>query len=235
MKKILFLLFLSSLFAADMSGQIVLKTDTFAWNWPFGQPTELGDNAQGTLFFHNVSHKKFNGYVSADFRTNFDTTITKAGGPIRVSMDSGDYSFIEISFNKSRNDGIDYPKFHPDTTNIVVVWPTGNGFTADSMTIKVYLKSYTAISPVQNSLSHLRFYPNPADKVIYFDGLANNESVKELEIYDLSGKKQNGWSMNGNNSIDFGALPIGEYIALFHFSNGSIEKYKLIRGMKARQ
>ena len=232
MKKILFLLFISSLFIADMSGQVVLKADTFAWNWPFGQPTEIGDNAQGTLFFTNVSHNKYRGYVSAAFRTNFDTSVTKAGGPIKVSLDSGESSFLEVSFNKSRTDGIDYPKFHPDTVNIVVVWPTGNGFTADSTVIKVYLKSYSAISPVGENISHLRFFPNPSGKIINFDGLANNESVKEIEIYDLNGKMQNGWSMSGVNSIDFGALPIGEYIALFRFRDGTVEKYKLIRGLK---
>ena len=233
MKKILFLLLLPSLFITRLSAQSVMKADTFVWS--FFKPQTIGDFAQGTLFFTNTSNKKYKGYVSASFKTNFDATATPGGSTTRVDMDSGDFSFVEVSFGKPPYNQISTPKFRADTTNIVVVWPTGNGFTvSDSAVIEIYLKSYTAISPQENSTTHLRFFPNPADKIINFDGLANNESIKEIEIYDLNGKMQSGWSIAGVNSIDFGALPIGEYIALFRFRDGTVEKYKLIRGLKAQ-
>ncbi len=229
MKKLLLILFFAFLGFSKTQAQNVLKSDTFVW---WSQPDVIGDDAQGVLFFSNAGHKKFTGYVSSSWKTNFDTTKNPGIGITRVSLDSGEFGYVSVNFNKPHTNQIGYPKFHADTTNIVVVWPTGNGFTAkDSITVQLYLKSYTAIAPLENNTSHLRFYPNPAQKYASFEGLAPNVYVRSITIYNMNGKQQSEWSWN-NQIIDFGNLPAGEYIATFQFSNGTSEKYKLVRSLK---
>lgn len=68
---------------------------------------------------------------------------------------------------------------------------------------------------IVNALEHVKIYPNPANEILYVDGL---ETEATIELYDIVGRKVKAIrTMNNRESIDMSMLQPGNYI--IHITN----------------
>ncbi len=73
----------------------------------------------------------------------------------------------------------------------------------------------------------LHLYPNPAQNRLYFEYQKTGLEIKNISIYDLSGKTYNPeWQ---NAEINLGHLPEGLYFIRFFLSNGRTINHKFLK------
>ena len=227
MKRLLLLFCFTGLLGFQGHSQAMFHSDTFTWSI---SPTTMGRYASGYLKIVNVGKFPIQDSVFSNFMTRFDHTIRSAGGYKYVNLGVGDSDFISVNLGIPPAYTLQYPTFRPDTINIVVVWPTGNGATTtDSMTLSFHLKSFTAIEALDNSLSHIRFFPNPATgSIVSVEGLPDGQLIRNMMLFDAAGRMQTGFKLE-NNTINVKGLPFGEYFVQIQLTDGSVGKYKLVR------
>jgi hypothetical protein len=214
---LLLILLLTSL---NSFGQAKFKADSIKWH---PSPKTLKEWAFGTLYFTNTGTKPFKGSALALYKTRFENQPNYASFATFKKIDTAQSDSLGLGIY------VDHPYFKGDTTNIVVVWPTGNGIAVtDSLIYKFYVSVTNAIQPFEKTSNHLRLYPNPAEDIVNMDYRNGVVLLKEIKIFDESGKAMQDWSRCGTE-LSVERLAPGSYILVLQLSDGTTEKYKLIR------
>ena len=94
--------------------------------------------------------------------------------------------------------------------------------------VKVY-ESQTLLSLDDiNSANNIVLYPNPASDKLYINNIDN--SIAELQIYDLTGKKVLTYNVQEDliSEIDLNAINSGIYIAKLIFDNHQVSNQKIL-------
>ena len=103
-----------------------------------------------------------------------------------------------------------------DTGNVQISISATNNYSLpveQSFTLNV--SPVTRINSVNNSLSDIILYPNPANNVLY---IKNLEGYYHVTIFNVANNKLNDYYFTGNNSvkkIDLSAFPAGIYFVRF--------------------
>ena len=222
---------------------VAIKTNgtLWAWGWNFyGQlgdgtnldkivPTQIGIETNWKSIFaavqHNLAIKK-NGTLWAWGRNDFggelgDGTLIDKNYPIQIGTSSWESISAKAHSIALNNDGTlwswGYNKFGAlgDGTNIDKNTPTQI--------------SCASLGLEKTSVENDSFlvYPNPVNKILYFQNDAN-QSVDKIIITNLNGKKILEQKGTNNRQINVQNLQIGMYL-LQVFSEGKIFQTKFIK------
>ena len=118
-------------------------------------------------------------------------------------------------------------------TNVIVIWPTGNGVKTASVLNSQHSFSvlYTAIQPLEEQGIQIKLYPNPTTDIIHFDNPNPEVSLERIIITDMTGKSLYN-RIHKDESLDVASLPPGSYILSLYLSNGKVNTYKIVRTEK---
>ncbi len=234
-KSLLIILTLFVGLAGQLSGQALLKIDSSA---SFGIKFD-------TL---GPKHRIVVGYKIINVAKHDSDSLTK-GLKFYTNLRINSQKFVSHSKGKIIKDNMkpyfkkkdfmmvydtvildDSVKIPPYGTNVIVIWPTGNGVHAMFMYSAHYFQvTYTAIEPIDERTDNsLKIYPNPASDIIHFETLKAGIELRKVIIRDMTGKEL----INRNDpqkELDISALPKGCYILHVHFSDGSAGIYKVMK------
>ena len=235
MKKVL-LIILTLLvgLAGKVSGQAILRIDSTA---SFGIKFDILAPKHQVVVYYKVINVAKNDSDSltrglkfyTNLRINTEKVVSKSKGKIILDnlkpyFLSKNYIFVYDTIILA-----DSVKIPPFGTNVIVIWPTGNG--VHSMFLNnphAFQVAYTDIAPVSAPENLVKIYPNPATDIIHFEILNQEIKLQRIIIRDMTGKE----IMNrgfAENEMNISVLPKGCYILNMYFSNGSTGIYKLIR------
>ena len=235
MKKILlFVLIVTTGIAEKTYGQALLRLDSLS---SFGIKYDVLGPKHQVIVGYNIINVSTNDADSltrgavfyTNLRINTQKAISKSKGkiihdnlkPYKINKD-----FIIVYDTIILNDSISVPSFG---TNVIVIWPTGNGVHAMFLTNPhAFQITYTDIAEASTPENSLKIYPNPATDIIRFEMMTQGKNLQRVIIRDISGKELIN-ETHIENEMNISALPKGCYILTTYFSDGSTGIYKLIR------
>lgn len=83
------------------------------------------------------------------------------------------------------------------------------------------------ISLLFDENAEVSFFPNPVSDILFIKGL-DLSSVKEVTLYDLSGRSAYAVTTNLSSGIDVKKLPVGIYTLRVLHKNGSLTTHKIL-------
>lgn len=175
----------------------------------------------------NVLHKggaPYSGTIylvcSVDSGNSF--LIDTVGTSVVNSFSAGDTT--TISFNETFNNLNGFKI----GGNIVVIWPiAANASTLDSLNKTVYVYNLNSLDKDPYLKNLITVYPNPASDILHVDLNAVNNTVKQVRIYNLSGKVVSDYF--NTKTIRLNNLAKGTYTVSITLSNKSVVNYQLIK------
>ncbi len=114
-------------------------------------------------------------------------------------------------------------------TNVIVIWPTGNGVHSTTMNIShFFLITYTGIEALANPENPVKIYPNPARDLIHFEIQNQDLKLEKVILRNIVGQVILEENLR-TSELNISSCPPGCYILQLQYSNGSIGTYKLVR------
>lgn len=115
-------------------------------------------------------------------------------------------------------------------TQVIIKWPSG---TIDTITNPTHNQTLHVIEGStlgvdENTLGGFTFYPNPANDFIHFSHKSETESIKNIFIFDMTGRKIKSENIT-NNSISVQDLQSGTYVMIFENNSGNKYSSKFIK------
>ncbi len=236
MKKVLLIILTLFVgFAGKVSGQAILRIDSAA---SFGIKFDILAPKHQVVVYYKVINIAKNDSDSVtrglkfytNLRINTEKAVSTSKG--RIILDNLKPYFLSTKNYIIVYDTIvlaDSVKIPPFGTNVIVIWPTGNG--VHSMFLNnphAFQVTYTDIAPVSAPENLVKIYPNPATDIIHFEILNREIKLQRVIIRDMTGKEIMNQAFM-ENELNISALPKGCYILDMNFSDGSSGIYKLIR------
>jgi hypothetical protein len=74
--------------------------------------------------------------------------------------------------------------------------------------------------------SHVTIYPNPFTSELFVE---SSENINKIEFFNLQGQILIHNTANSINHIDTGNLPLGMYLLVIHYANGTREIVKVVK------
>ncbi len=216
----------------------VLVVDSLAY-----QPIVTKNAIYVSYYIKNIGHKLlYQTFVytdalflnhTSDTCNNYLVLGTGGASEINYVLDSGAVYPFQISASIPIDSSL-----HLDNSSIVIIWPTGAGFSGhgsfissaatSSDTSTIYI-SYSGIDPNSATANYLKFYPQPATNTINIFYNNPSISIKGIVLIDISGEKVNNYSFD-EKSINISQISAGVYFLQVTFSNGETGTYKIMKG-----
>ena len=236
MKKVL--LIILTLFvgiAGKVSGQAILRIDSAA---SFGIKFDVLAPKHQVVVYYKIINVAKNDSDSltrglkfyTNLRINTEKVVSTSKG--KIVRDNLKPYFLSAKNYLMVYDTIllsDSVKIPPFGTNVIVIWPTGNGVHSMFLTNPhAFQVTYTDIASVATPENLVKIYPNPATDIIHFEILKQEIKLQRIIIRDMTGKEIINQAYI-ENEMNISSLPKGWYILDMYFSDGSTGIYKLIR------
>jgi len=204
---------------------------------------ELSDDGK-TLFVSyyvkNIGESVQKYYPIAVFTSAlFPGNSSKIFNNDHISPLSGGYTYITTLDSNTIDSNVIFAEIpitdtslHLTNNSIIIIWPTGAGFTssiAESGDSTHIFVSYSGIDPNAAVANYLKFYPQPATNTINIFYNNPSVSIKCMELIDISGEKVNNYSFD-EKSINISQISAGVYFLQVMFSDGETGTYKIIKG-----
>ncbi len=174
-----------------------------------GNSTTIADGS-GTLTLPGGAQ----GTYTNALRVVTSQTINYSASSVNGVVNRKNYDYYSPSNMKA-------PLFSISTITI-----TSNIAAANNQTIvtinKDYLQTITGIDKNKSSVSDLLVYPNPASSMVNFS--TENKSVKEVHVFDITGKLVEKQNFDGSLKLDVSGYNKGLYIYSVLNQNGETVK-----------
>lgn len=115
-------------------------------------------------------------------------------------------------------------------TQVIIRWPSGivdvvpNPASNQNLTV---IEGST-LNIAENNLGNFTIYPNPANDYLHFTTKSNSEFIKNVQLFDMSGKLVKYGAVQ-NNQISVKELQSGSYFILLENNNGEKLSGKFIK------
>ncbi len=158
-----------------------------------------------------------------DITLTWDEVDKVAGYALEVS-ESDNFETSILSVANTLTNSYDISSLNKNTT---YYWKVGSINVCDEINWSE-IRNFTTINPVginiSNSNKHFRFFPNPVNNVLYFEGIENE--ITEISVLTIDGKILKQMNEKGINQIDLSDLQKGTY--LLKIINSKIIYFKKI-------
>jgi hypothetical protein len=144
-----------------------------------------------------------------------------------VSDVNGNYSFSNVTDNLSLKvfvTSFEYPLW----TAAEFTSSTNNNYEINFICSNdsVYPDGTVSAQYLENNVIRLKFFPNPANDVIYFENIPESSTIK---IFNQTGKLLISDTRKNKQSLDISSLTQGTYVIVVTTSNGDIGVEKFIK------
>lgn len=96
--------------------------------------------------------------------------------------------------------------------------------------IRLTLGEYDNISNYKNNSLDVSIFPNPCNDYLYIENKDNFKNIKEIQLFDISGKKIANYFLNNSSiTISLKNISSGIYFISIFDENGSKQNYKIIK------
>ncbi|RYD82569.1 MAG: T9SS type A sorting domain-containing protein [Sphingobacteriales bacterium] len=186
---------------------------------------KLGDTLTVKFEIRNNGDVKYSGVIVANMRTSLEAApLTRQE---TRTIEPGKSTSIQVKFKTVK------PYFQQGKKSIIVIWPTGTGtvIRGDTLRKTVTTIGILSVNDTRNNLSHVRFYPNPTQNIIYYEIQKPELQIKKISVSDLQGRviQTEPKHFSALLYMDLSAYKTGMYFINIEFNDNSNATYRIIK------